>query len=255
MDPEVYLPIVSIGDNLKPYYKISNYGKVINFITNTEIIPHTNDNGYLQVSLMTETGRVFRKVHRLLMMTFYYFEGCEVYQVNHKNGNKSINEYWNLEWSTPKSNIHHAIENGLRKPFYGENNPTAILNENDVRNIINMTISGIPDSIIVDNICKGNVSLFRSIIYGRTWRHIVTDDELNLIKSIRQNISDTNKHTICLFYQNHHQEYTGYGSTKSIVRDALNDANLDPDDEKLFRIAKRLFYKYDSPEITSKYIY
>lgn len=102
---EIFKPIPELSDGIKPYYMISNYGTVLNIITNTEIIPHENENGYLQVSLMTKTGRVFRKVHRLVMMCFFYFEGCENFQVNHINGNKHINAYWNLEWVTSKENV------------------------------------------------------------------------------------------------------------------------------------------------------
>lgn len=81
---EVYVQIPEFSNQIKPYYAISNYGKIFNIYTKNEIIPHMNENGYLQVSLMTRTGRVFRKVHRLVMMCFFYFEGCENFQVNHK---------------------------------------------------------------------------------------------------------------------------------------------------------------------------
>lgn len=174
---EIFAPVISIGDNIKPYYMISNYGKVINYIQKRELIPHYNENDYLQVSLMTENGRIFRKVHRLLMMTFYYFQGCELYQVNHKNGDKNINTYWNLEWSTPKENTNHAIQNGLRSSFIGENNPMHKLSEKDVRKIINMIISGFSDDYIINNLCNGNASLFRNIVYGNTWSYLISDNE------------------------------------------------------------------------------
>ena len=111
VDCEMWSPIVIYNDNIKPYYFISTFGRVYSLATNTFIIPHENHNGYLQVSLMTETGRVFRKVHRLVMLTFAYFHGCEMLQVNHKDTNKKNNALSNLEWVTRSENTQKAYDN------------------------------------------------------------------------------------------------------------------------------------------------
>ena len=51
-------------------------------------------------------------VHRLVAKAFVpgYFEGA---QVNHKDGNKGNNAWWNLEWVTARQNNHHARLTGL----------------------------------------------------------------------------------------------------------------------------------------------
>lgn len=254
---EEFMIIPPFSDNIKPYYIISNYGNIYNAFTGVKLIPHENENGYLQVSLMTQSGRVFRKVHRLVMMCFFYFPGCELYQVNHKNGVKTINIYWNLEWSTPKENIEHAINIGLRKPFKGEYNPNSSLTDKDARIIGEMIIAGVPDIEIANKICNGNINIVREIAYGRTWSHLFTEDEKHAIAISRKGniISIENKHKLCKFYQENINNYTGYGKTSNLIKDALKFIGLDNSDDRIFRVAKRIFYRYESPEITSLYKY
>ena len=254
---ELFMMIPPLADNIKPYYIISNYGEVFNIYTGDMIIPHENENGYLQVSLMTETGRVFRKVHRLVMMCFFYFYGCEQYQVNHRNGNKKINAYWNLEWSTPKENVSHAISTGLRGPFLGEYNPMAIIDSDIAREIGMAIINGIPDRDIANMYCNGNLEIVRNIAYGRTWNHIFNDNEKALISLSRRGniISDEDRHSLCKFYEANSKDYSGYGSTTRLVKDSLISIGLDPNDIRIFRVAKRLFYRYESDEITNLYNY
>ena len=136
---EIFVPITNeMVEGIKPYYTISNYGRVYSSYSDTFIIPHENENGYLQVSLMTETGRVFRKVHRLVMMAFGPKPGPGQTQVNHMYGNKLDNYFANLEWSTPKENVNHAIQYGLRESFAGNNNPNSSISENDARKIYDL---------------------------------------------------------------------------------------------------------------------
>lgn len=58
-------------------------------------------------------------LHRLLCVTFHKYNGSYAYDwrkivVNHKDGNPKNNILTNLEWTTPKLNNIHAIEEGLR---------------------------------------------------------------------------------------------------------------------------------------------
>lgn len=57
-----------------------------------------------------------RKLHRVVLLTFAYFPGCELYEINHKNGIHNDNRIENLEWVTREENEQHALENGLH-PF------------------------------------------------------------------------------------------------------------------------------------------
>lgn len=77
------------------------------------------ENGYYRIGLRLDNGVIkYRFVHRLVALTFIDKIKGKPY-VNHIDGNKLNNNVDNLEWCTPKENVHHAI-NVLKK--IGSNN-------------------------------------------------------------------------------------------------------------------------------------
>lgn len=95
-------------------YKISNLGNVKGARGHI-LKPFLGGQDYLYVSL----GKGNKKlIHRLVMITFNYIEGCENLQVNHKDGNHYNNNLKNLEWVTPSENIQHSYDILNRKPAY-----------------------------------------------------------------------------------------------------------------------------------------
>ena len=255
VDCEMWSPIVIYNDNIKPYYFISTYGRVYSLATNAFIIPHENHNGYLQVSLMTETGRVFRKVHRLVMLTFAYFYGCEMLQVNHKDTNKKNNALSNLEWVTPKENTNHAIAHGCINPC-GANNPMAKITEANAMEIYNMIIAGESDEFIANKIgC--NKDIVRNIALGNTWRSIFTSDQIFQMRSTRKgNIFPVEtKHKICQYFQENINKYPKkYGRATKLINEALLYNGLENNQFNI-NIAHRLFYRLQDSNITSLYQY
>lgn len=70
---------------------------------------------YPQVWLTDSSGKVTgRKVHHLVAKAFIP-NPHNLPEVNHDDGDTTNNNFTNLVWSTTLSNIHHALETGLKK--------------------------------------------------------------------------------------------------------------------------------------------
>lgn len=146
--------------NVKPNYYVSIFGRVCScFNGKYHVMSPTEDSkGYLQVGLATIDGNpISRKVHRLVMLTFCYIEGCEDLEVNHEDGNKKNNMLFNLTWVTPKKNTEHAIRTGLKK-IYGEENPNSVLTDKQCEEVCELYLSGMTCIDIANKMgCKPHV--------------------------------------------------------------------------------------------------
>lgn len=94
-------------------YSVNDEGNVRNNATGKILTPYTTWNGYLRVCIH---GKNYR-VHRLVAEAFLRNENGYT-QINHKDGDKRNNNLANLEWCSPKQNIRHAYDTGLRVADY-----------------------------------------------------------------------------------------------------------------------------------------
>lgn len=114
-------------------YQISNFGRIKSkerVVTNTNgsylkpekiIKTHVMKVGYLAVVLRDEEQKKhLLKIHRLVAEAFIP-NPHNLPQVNHVDGNKANSRVGNLEWCTARQNTQHAIANGLRKKYSGNN--------------------------------------------------------------------------------------------------------------------------------------
>jgi NUMOD4 motif len=94
-------------------YSVSTHGRVRNDVTQTFRKIRCDTKGYPDVKLFRsgEKPKVFR-VHRLMGLAFLKNEN-NAPQINHRNGIKSSNFLWNIEWCDCRANIRHAFQTGL----------------------------------------------------------------------------------------------------------------------------------------------
>lgn len=94
-----------------PNYAISNYGQVLNIMTQKYLKPCINTSGYLYVKLFANnTKRKNHSIHRLI--SIYFIDNPRNYLVvDHINGNRLDNRIENLRWVSHQINSRNSRKN------------------------------------------------------------------------------------------------------------------------------------------------
>lgn len=166
------------------HYQISNHGRVKTLKNSghshagaiRKVCP--DNKGYLRIGLTKDCKPATFKVHHLVASAFIG-KRPEGYQVNHKDGNKQNNHVANLEYTTNKANMRHAIENGLRDSidFTGSRNPAAKLEEIEVRRIKHMLRDTLYSQREIGDLFGVEKSIISLINTGKNWREVQIDNE------------------------------------------------------------------------------
>ena len=117
--------------NWEGYYKINEYGKVLNVKTGNYKKPDKNSAGYLRITLQNKNHKPSIErilLHRLVAEHFIPNE-YGLKEVNHIDGDIENNKASNLEWCTRKENELHSRKYGKKeyKPF------KVIFNDDNIR--------------------------------------------------------------------------------------------------------------------------
>lgn len=173
LEPEQWKPIENIFPEVSETYFISNYGRVYNSKTGRLLPKNINycKDKYINITLTCkdEINRIQEMMQRLVMYAFRYIDGCELLEVNHKDGVKYHNWVWNLEWSTHYENMVHAYDNKLIK--FGEERNNSKLTEKEVHEICLLLEQGFSVNEIEKLFNNTSITNARSTIGNIKSRH------------------------------------------------------------------------------------
>lgn len=125
--------------------------------------------GYMQLGLSVEGTKVYRKVHRLIAITFLdTVKGKD--DVNHKDGDKTNNHLNNLEWCTQHENTLHATR--VLKKNIGQLQGRSKLKDVDVMDIKQKYSTGRYTQQQLAAEYGVHQSIISSIHRGINWTHI-----------------------------------------------------------------------------------
>lgn len=204
-------------------YIIYDNGKIFDKKRNKYCNKQLNKKGYHTVWI-ANIGKSI-PVHRLVLCKYCPNENEIYLQVNHKDGIKTNNNLYNLEWCTQSENQKHAFKNNLlsRK---GNKNSQSKLTENEVKEIIDKLLQEIPIQKIANeyNVSKSLISRIRS---KRTWIELTQNIEFPTSK-----------------YSNHCKEKY-IENEESLLQDLKDDIDIDIISEK-YHLSKRFIrdFKY-----------
>ena len=157
--------VSSYGRILSLRYK-GNYGK-ISFLK-----PKLRKSGYHEICLIANGKTYWKLVHRLVGDAFIV-NPYNKKEINHKDGVKTNNYTWNLEWCTPKENIRHLYKHGLKKNILqGESITDSIYTEKQIREVCEFIQAGFDMDNIISKKTGVSVGMIRHIRKGRSWKHI-----------------------------------------------------------------------------------
>jgi hypothetical protein len=91
--------------NVKPWYKISNYGRIYSMATGCLVKTNIINSGYIRVQLRSnDDTKLDALVHRIMMIEFNPIENYSIMEVNHKDGNGFNNVLSNMNWLSKTDN-------------------------------------------------------------------------------------------------------------------------------------------------------
>ena len=174
IDPFIEVPIFI--DGFITEYSINIFGDVTSYTgyhgPKPYIVkPVITSNGYCHVTITYDGKQYIKSIHRLVAETFLPNIN-NLPEVNHKDGVKTHNWVWNLEWCTPKDNIHHAFRTGLKKGMKGSEHPNHRITDEVALRICEMLASGKYSYDEIAETTGASYSIVKKIKNGTRWTHI-----------------------------------------------------------------------------------
>lgn len=221
-----------------PYYQISNCGRVYHKYLGKIMSPGINGGGYKFVELSTFEGPKPIQIHRLMMMKINSIPNPDLYDVNHKNGNKLDDYDWNLEWCTRKENILHSYNTGLH--VVGEDNVLSTISNQQAINICELLQTGDYTNKEIASMTGATESIVSSIKQKESWIHISKD--YDFYQRPGKLFSDNDILLLCRYFAE--VPKPDKLSINKYCKMALNDCGLCSDEQYIDSVRKLYTRKY-----------
>lgn len=222
-----------IIDDEKSNYTVDIFGRIYSKYSKKYIKPFKNSCGYYLVDLSHNKKRHTMQLHRIVALAFIPNPDL-LPTVNHKDGDKSHNCVWNLEWMSLIDNIKHAWKTGLAKPRCGTDNPANVYTEDQIHSVCSYIEMNILSNTEIAIKCGVNVTLIRDIKFRGKWKHI----------SSLYDLSNTRKTYRFVKYEPVVFMLIRKGKQNKEILDELCDKD-NPDRYSLKRFIERCRYKYN----------
>lgn len=256
---EIWKPLTKrvIKEAKEGIYFVSNYGRIYSTIREKFMTPVKTENGYYRVSILYDNGdRRYQLLHRIVLMTFYPIPNAELFQVNHIDGDKSHNWYWNLEWVTCAENRAHAMNIGLVN-IQGQDHPMHKIDNGTAERIAQLIAStGMTAKEIASTVGNGATErIVFNIMNGNSWNHLYEKYDLKNISRNPIVMTDTEIHRVCQYIEFVKKNFEiGFGCRSRVLNDAILYAGCTINNSTK-QLAERLFYKLTHKEICKLYDY
>ena len=223
---------------------ISTYGRVWHRYLHKYLSQGINGAGYNYIMMSTSEGPKPIQIHRIMMIVFNPVMNYETLDVNHRNGIKSDNYIWNLEWATRQENIIHAYNHNLMHK--GELHPTAKMTEEDVKKIIEL-LPKVGDSKqltskqIIEIVGNSNISekMVDDIRKKSSWSYLT--ENINFVQRTHRLFDESEVYQLCNYFE------TTYRNNLTIndhCRNALISIGRTPDSNLVDTVRKIYNKKY-----------
>ena len=218
------------------YYQISSHGRVkslerliecsngvIKKVKERIKASRFNKNGYPSINLNKEAAVKSYLVHRLVAEAFISNPENKP-TVDHKYGEKANNYYEDLRWATLQEQMDWAIGEQELRDDVGENNPTAILTNDQAEGIIRLLQKGnTPTSIAKQH----DVSRDRvyHINIGSNWSHISPEVPRPIFKFINKKLITEEVEEIINEIQNTNKTIEAIAEQYNVLKQSVSHIN------------------------------
>lgn len=219
-------------DGIPSKFYVSNLGNIFNDKKGKLKETKYDDGKYKYVYLNDGDGRCIEtSLHRLVALYFckipkrlseqgYTYDDLVV---NHKNGIKSCNTAFNLEWITQFENMEHAHNTGLCSQIYGENCHLSKITNKEAEKVCKLIMKGKSNKEISEKlgIAEKTIQHIRS---GETWKAISEKyDFPKLGDSVPYTTDDEVIHKICKLLVEHKYSDVEIANKCEVKREYVKD--------------------------------